>query len=270
MADRRAHHAEEMMEQEHEDSIPHTRDPERLFLAKKARLMARVVPMTLVPLSSANGMLVIGSGLKNHDKKKDCFFPLMQYLLICGSISLSLVVLAVAAKHMIEWILFDKVVTRTGEILLRALRWLGLLLALFQLVIIVAGSIIVFPNFAMISYNPKDKYYCSEGAVVFTMFILIMCWIFAAFALVCYVYIHCVEGKRQRHHDLAGKMFVNPGQERRQDGRGVSERARSRARDRRNMLMGAVTDDEDSTDLESGSTPRRNPPTYQESVAKNK
>ncbi len=228
-------HAQDV-EQARGESLPRPEDSERVFNAKKARLMARVVPMTLIPLSSANGMLVVGSGLK---EKTDCYFPLMHFLLIGGAVSLSLVVMAVASQHMFEWILYDRVITRTGQWLMAVLRWLGTGLALVQILMIVAGSILIFPEYRRVSYDRTSDMYCNEGAVIFSTFLLVMCWVFIAFAGACYVYIHCVEGRRHRLSTVvSGDMS-----------------------EQMERLMNVP-----STSLMEESPPKRKPPTYKQAM----
>ncbi len=217
----------EQTRRERDDSIPHTDDPDRVFQVKKARLMGRVLPMTLIPLSSANGMLVIGSGLKNSDAQKDCYFPLMEYLIIGGAVSLSMVVMAVASKHILEWILFDKIVTRVGSALLKALRYMGMLLAFLQVGIIVVGTALLFPEMSTLSYDKHDPHYCAEGPVVFTFFIISMCWVFALFAAVCYVYIHYFEGYRRRRVRGIKELFARRSAPARGTQQEVAEVARS-------------------------------------------
>ncbi len=180
-----------------DDDIPRSSDPEAVFREKKARLTSRVLPMTLVPLSSANGMLVLGSGLD----RGDCYFPLMEFLVAGGALSLTMVVAAVACKHVLEWILPDGegCVTRRGQLLLRGLRHLGTVLAVLQGLIVLAGSIIVFPELGRLNYESRsDPHYCEEGPVIFSAFVLSMCWVGGAFLLVCYVYIHYVEGREMK------------------------------------------------------------------------
>ena len=258
-------------------SEPQKDDSDRVFQAKKARLIARVVPMTLVPLSSANGMLVIGSGLKKTHRSRDCYFGLMEYLLFGGAISLSLVVLAVVSKHMLGWVLYDNNITPTGRKLLKALRYLGTGLAIIQLAVIIVGTAILFPQLPNISYDKKDKNYCQEGAVVFTTFLLSMCWLFIIFGAVCYCYIFCCEGrqkKRSTHRLRTSKSKVAKPYGAKDAELGVpvapgplGQAPPSPPAGHRSYVLGTDYPPESSR---SATDFRRPPPTYQESISAKK
>ena len=132
-------------------------------------------------------MLVIGSGLKTDDY--DCFFPLPQYLVVGGAVSLSMVVLAVVAKRVMEWVLSDAKMTRAGWHITKGLDWLGMFMAWVQVAVLIALSAILFPNIMELSYDPESDNYCNYGAVVFTSFLLGMCWFFIIVLIVAYLYI---------------------------------------------------------------------------------
>jgi len=169
----------------------------RVFAAKKAHLLNRIVPLTMVPMSTANGMLVVGSNMSDLNPKTDCFFPLREFLLVAGSCSLSLILMAIVSKYLLEWVLQDQRLSRTGHCVLVSVRKVGVCLTFFQILLMVGGTVVILPNLSKISFDVESKYYCQEGPVVFSTVFLTMNWVFLLFAAVAYVYIHCVEGEEQ-------------------------------------------------------------------------
>jgi hypothetical protein len=176
-------------------SAPDIADHDRVFSAKKARLLNRIVPMTMVPLSTANGMLVVGSNMHDTESTLSCYFPLREFLLVAGATSLALILLAIVCKYLLEWVLHDRYLSPTGKCIVGSLRYVGLSLTLIQVLLLVYGTVILFPRLPNISYDPESTYFCQEGPVIFLTFFLSMCWIFLIFAAVCYYYIHFVEPK---------------------------------------------------------------------------
>ena len=169
--------------------MPKYSDPPHVFERKKNALLQKVTPMTLIPLASANGMLLIGSGMKISEDDSDCFFPLPQFLIFGGAISLSLVVLAVIAKNILELVLANRQVTPTGKIIISVLDYLGTFLASVQLMMVFVGSAILYPNMGKFSSTKGDKNYCQYGGVIFTFVLLTICWAFILYGTVCYLYI---------------------------------------------------------------------------------
>lgn len=79
------------------------------------------LPGTLIPMATANTMLIVGSS-KNHC---DCEFPLQYFLVIAGGIGLCLLIMDVLAQYVIKWILEDGKVSDIEQKILTSLKVAG-------------------------------------------------------------------------------------------------------------------------------------------------
>ena len=157
---------------------------------RRDKLMGKVVPVALLPIATSNGMLVIGAGLKTDGSDPDCFFDLPRYLVIGGAVSLSMVVLAVVVKHVMDWVLADPKMTPAGVQVARFLDGLSKFMALVQIGVLGAISAVLLPNVMEVSYDKTSDKYCNYGAVVFSSVLMAICWFFILFLIVSYIYIH--------------------------------------------------------------------------------
>jgi hypothetical protein len=98
------------------------------FAAERARMVDRIVPSSLIPMATATAMLIIGA----NNSKDDCYFELPHLLVICGAISLSMVVGGVMAKYVLECIVADGYVTRGERRVLLGLEGLAVLFAIVE------------------------------------------------------------------------------------------------------------------------------------------
>ena len=88
----------------------------------------KVTPFSLVPVPTATAMLLLGSQrYHNH-----CFFKLTETLVVCGTLSLSLVVMSAVSKTLVGWIFDEPYLTRGTKKLLRGLERLAQFLAFAQ------------------------------------------------------------------------------------------------------------------------------------------
>ena len=102
--------------------------PTAALAEERRNTLWRVTPFSLVPIPTATAMLLIGSQ-RYH---ADCFFPLAQALTICGTVSLSLVVMSAVAQAVVGWIFDEPYLTAGTKMLLRGLERLSQLLATAQ------------------------------------------------------------------------------------------------------------------------------------------
>lgn len=163
-------------------------DPQPEVLSHKKLTKARqlwqdrIAPASLIPLATANGMLVIGTHIS---PTKDCFFALPQYLIWTGTISLALVVLGVISRYLLSMILQDAVITRCERVILAFLYTLSFGLVLVQVVLLLIGTIILIPNLSVWQYaDPEMPNYCEYGMVTFALIYLSMSWVFIVLGLI--------------------------------------------------------------------------------------
>ncbi len=158
----------------------------------KRALISRIVPTSLIPLATATGMLVLGSH-KSVGPNGDCYFNLPMYLVWAGAISTSLAIAGIVGRYVLEWIIADKVLTRGERNILLVLEYIGISLTLFQLIIIVAGALFIYPKIPTWQHEYKFlPNYCDYGMMIFscvffgfTLFIVALTTVFAIVIVFC-------------------------------------------------------------------------------------
>ena len=184
MAQREAKKANRLPEVESSDD-EYVDEPSK-FSRAKASLMQQVVPSSLIPLATANGMLIIGS---HKTPGEDCkIMKLPEYLLFTGAISLGLVIMGVVGRYVVSWILYDKVITRVEKRILKGLEIFSYLLILVEVLMLLAGVIVVVPHLKDWTHkDPQSDKYCEYGMVVFACVYLGMAWTFISIGLACMI-----------------------------------------------------------------------------------
>ena len=91
------------------------------------------LPGTLIPMATANTMLIVGSS----KDQCDCEFPLQYFLVIAGGIGLCLIVMDVLAQYVINWVLEDNKITDIEQKVLTCVKIAGFVLAFIQLVALI-------------------------------------------------------------------------------------------------------------------------------------
>ena len=131
-------------------------------------LLKRTVPMSLIPLATANGMLVLGSH-KISGPFNDCYFPLPEYLVYTGSISLAVVIVGVVARYIVGWILNKNIITRGEKCILNCLENFGLFLIIIEIAALLIGSVLIYPHLTHWQYSHKNlPNYCDYSIVMFS------------------------------------------------------------------------------------------------------
>lgn len=160
------------------------------------------LPGTIVPMATANAMLIIGSSKTNCD----CDFPLHYFLILTGGIGLSILVMEALAQHVLRWILEDSQVTRIERHILSVIHILGWLLTCLQIVALITGSILVFDAYPRVYFEKSDicfgnettknilpprsvDLYCDYSMFMFAFCLVIMIWIFLIIGFICFAYI---------------------------------------------------------------------------------
>ncbi len=194
--------------------MPSPSDSPHTYRRKRDAVINRVVPVSVVPLATANGMLVMGSG-RQSGPGKDCSFPLPQYLTFAGATSLSLVMFGVTARQVLRMILADDRRVGTVEYCLVALlEYYCYAVSFSQAAILLCGAFYLYPNVLYVSMDKDDKgkpdiLYCDQDMVMFTVYFLGTCWFFMVIGIVCYVYIRfCGEDLTRAAHALEKHMKI--------------------------------------------------------------
>jgi len=177
-----------------EDRYPQRLDEVGEFSRKRTAILDKIVPMSIVPLATSNAMLTMGSQ-KRTGPNGDCFFPLPQFLIWAGAVSLSLVTFGVMSRHVLNWILRDRACSPGEQTIINLLEYLATFVAAVQAFMLLSGSAILFPNMGYADLDDREsEYYCDRGLVVFSAIFLSMSWLFVAVALFCLIYVHCTTG----------------------------------------------------------------------------
>ncbi len=173
------------------DRFPKPHDRAADFAQKRNHLLNKIVPISIVPLATSNAMLFMGSR-KKTGPEGDCAFPLPQYLIWAGAMSLSLVIFGVVARHVLIWVLEDKYVSQGEETIVSVLEYIGNFMALLQGAILLSGTVVLFPHLPTVNLRDRaDAHYCDRGIVIFSTVFLGMCWVFVLFGVGAYIYIKC-------------------------------------------------------------------------------
>jgi len=190
--------------------MPTAKDSSTEFAAKKNAVLSRIIPLSLVPISTSNAMLIVSSKLHFSTDKysPDCYFPLPEYMITMGTISLSLVVMGVISRHIVDWVMNYNELTFGNRKLIKGLEILGAVLSFLQASLLVLGSFLIAPQLPkVVTVKPKkgekaSEYYCDYQLVMFSTVYLSMSWCFLSFAAVAYVAIRLGQYCRVRKKRL--------------------------------------------------------------------
>jgi hypothetical protein len=162
----------------------------------KAELNEKIISSNLVPLSMANSMLFIGS----HMKTTDCDFILEKYLIVAGSIALCLSIIGSLSHYIIAWITADGIVNKCEDFILLILTYLNGLMTMVEVGIFLAGTCIVFPHLAHVTFdsNQTDEYFCQKGPFVFTAIFLSLVSLILMAGGICWVILTVKDFYRRR------------------------------------------------------------------------
>jgi hypothetical protein len=141
---------------------------------QKSSLIRQIIPAGLVPTAVGTGFLVMGS----RDTK--CFFALNLYLVTTGAISLSIPIMAVVFRLLLNKILEDGVVDSFESVLVTILRRLGTFVAFVEAAIVMAGTLVLLPNLPTWQHVQPDQVdtYCDLGVMMFALVFLAGSWLF--------------------------------------------------------------------------------------------
>ncbi len=103
------------------ERLPQASDSDKTVAEKRNAILGSIVPISLVSLATSNGVLVAGAG-KRTGPGLDCYFPMPEYLICAGAVSLSIFVYGVIARYLVDWILGDRTVASGEAELLRGVR----------------------------------------------------------------------------------------------------------------------------------------------------
>ena len=175
-------------------SLPTENDTEEQINLKKSGILATVVPGSIMPAASAAGFLIFGA------RPSPCFFPLKLYMVIAGALSLSIPVMGVVFKRMLDCMLSDKMINQAEAVILKLMEWVGMLAVVSELAIIIAGSVVIMPNLGKWQYDNEDETdtYCDFGLVMFSLSLLIICWTFILLEICFYVFIKFCDNDRRK------------------------------------------------------------------------
>jgi hypothetical protein len=150
--------------------------------ARKKQLLARMVPCGLIPLASANGMLILGS---HKSFGFDCSFPLPEFLIWGGTVSTCLGVIGIASRYIVEWVTSDNVITAGERNIMLFFEYVGLLLAVIEVVILLSGSLLIFPHMASWQHHyPHLPNYCDYSMMMFGAYFFGLSFLILTFALI--------------------------------------------------------------------------------------
>ena len=176
----------------------------------QAKLMAKLVPSSLVPISTANGMLILGS----HKREEDCFVPLPRTLIWTGTVSIAIVIAGVVGRYILHWVLGDRIIHRGEYMILKFLEYFAYVLIVMQI-----GSLCLLTGYAYPLYpnwqykNAELPDYCDYGIVLFLVIYLLMAWFFLILGLGCAAYIVLVANPKPKPRDYYRTddfFLVNP------------------------------------------------------------
>ena len=159
------------------------------------------LPGTLIPMATANTMLIVGSS-KNHC---DCEFPLQYFLVAAGGIGLCLIIMDVLAQYVIKWILEDGKISDIEQKILTSLKVAGFVLAFVQLAALIGGSVLIYANYPFVTYDRKfecdhlkrmhvfpeagNLVYCDYAMFMFSFCLVTMTWACILLGIICFSYI---------------------------------------------------------------------------------
>lgn len=151
-------------------SAGETRDEDRLW---KQRMVshAKFFPASIVPLASANAMLVMGLSMKDTD----CHFDLQGILISGAAIALWLASTANSARFIINLVATDGDFTPSEMCITKfCVCFINALSTSQYLWIMVTTGILSAHS---ISFSPKSEQFCKPSAVIFTGSLLAIGWV---------------------------------------------------------------------------------------------
>lgn len=183
------------------------------FRRRKGSILSKIVPISLVPLGTANVMIFMGANkTKEVDGNRSCAFDLPLILLLTGTVSIGMVLMGVAARYILEWIVESRYVSRLEQHLLTLLEWLGVAMAVAQLGLLAGCSFNLFLMIGSVQFSDQSRDdYCEYGMVVFSSTLMGITWFFLLFAVASYAYIVCVARPRaSERYKVVGKKGSLP------------------------------------------------------------
>jgi len=119
-----------------------------------------------------------------------------------GGVSLSLVVLGVTARHVLSWILSDRLVSSSEYCIIMLLEKYASLISVTQVALLIAGAFYTLPFLGELTTDHREKYfedgscnpdvlYCDYDMVLFALVFLGFNWVFIAFAAASMIFIKC-------------------------------------------------------------------------------
>ena len=179
----------------------------------QAKLMAKLVPSSLVPISTANGMLILGS----HKREEDCFVPLPRTLIWTGTVSIAIVIAGVVGRYILKWVMTDKTIHRGEYCIVKFLAAFGYVLVVVEIATLCILTGMVYPLYPNWQYEyPQLPDYCDYGIVLFLVVYLLMAWFFFIFGLACAAYIVFVANRRKKpeaYYSTGDYFLENPSKE---------------------------------------------------------
>jgi len=174
--------------------------------ALRAEILTRIMPSNLVPMATANGMLIMGSQTSDDD----CFFPLPRYLIWTGTISLSLIVVGTVGRYVVRWILEDRRIRSGDHVLIKILEYLGIALLATQVLTLFVGSLITFPRLPYVQWKHANlPNYCDLGITLFASVYLLLAWCILFLALFSALFIFCYASKQGKPPDYLASSEKN-------------------------------------------------------------
>ncbi len=166
--------------------LPSHKDDPRVFEIKKNAVIGKVVPHSIVPISTSNSFLLVAAkfGIK------DCYFRLPELMVATGAVSLSLVVFGVLSRHIIEWVLNYHRVNRGHLRLIHFLQLTGKVLSLAQTLLLAFTMAILIPELPKVDTKHKESQkYCDYHMVMYSSIYLLMNSFFVFTSIVLFFYI---------------------------------------------------------------------------------
>ncbi len=182
----------------HGYDMPEAKDSLAEFTTKKNSVLGKIVPLSLVPISTSNAMLLLASKLRfsTEHEGADCYFPLPEYMALAGTLSLSLVVMGVISRHIVNWVMeFHRRAYFRHAGLIRCLEVTGKVLSLLQALVLFSGIFVLGPQLSKVeTRKPKageerSPYYCDYQLVMFATIYVFMSWVFIVLAMFTFAYV---------------------------------------------------------------------------------
>lgn len=133
----------------------------------KLTILRDIIPRSLIPLSTANGMFCLARD-KFHPGEVFCSFSLPEYLVITGSISLAMVIIGFINRKILSWMFQDHLINSGDRFIIKLLRYFGNVLAMAELGLLIIGAGLIF--FHLPSWqdeNFREPGYCGHDIVIF-------------------------------------------------------------------------------------------------------